>query len=100
MSNQDEIEKIMELAESDSSIDDILEVMNKNKFKKNLIKDRENSNLEADELRKHIIAGRFLDSTSKAAVAQELAFKLISDDLKVKIPDYIKEAIKWIYPEP
>ncbi|TDX42931.1 putative ATP-dependent endonuclease of OLD family [Halanaerobium congolense] len=100
MSNQDEIEKIMELAESDSSIDDILEVMNKNKFKKKLKKDLVNSNLEADELRKHIIAGRFLDSTSKAVVAQELAFKLISDDLEIKIPDYIKEAIKWIYPEP
>ena len=60
----------------------------------------EKSTIEADELRKNIIAGRFLDSTSKAVVAHELAFKLISDDLEIKIPDYIKEAIKWIYPEP
>lgn len=99
MSNQEEIKRIMKLAEEKASIVDILEEMNENQFKKELKKDLEHSNLEDDQLRKHIIAGRYLNSTSKAVVAQELAFKLISDDLEIEIPDYIKEAIKWIYPE-
>jgi len=100
MSNQEEIKKIMELAKAGSAVEGILEEMNENKFKKELKEDLENSSLEAAVLRKHIIAGRYLNSTSKAVVAQELAFKLISDDLKIRIPDYIKEAIKWIYTEP
>lgn len=99
MSNKNEVGTIMELAEKGSSIDKILVKMKSNSFKKELKQDIFNSDLDDVEIKKHIIAARYLDSTSKAEAAQEIAFKLVADNLKIEIPEYIKEAIRWIYPE-
>jgi len=50
-----------------------------------------------EELKKQIIAGRYLMSVKKGETAQEIAYVLdkIEAD-KIQVPQYIKEAIEWV----
>lgn len=55
-----------------------------------------NTSWNDDEKRNGLIASRYLESVSKGINALELSIKIEIDDGKVKVPQYIEEAIKWV----
>lgn len=101
VSNKKELKNLMNAYKINKSVKEVADLLGKNKFTEE-VKSLINSNKIGDELEdkriiKAIIAGRYLTSIKKGAVAQELA-QVISENSEDEIipPDYIKEAIEWI----
>ncbi len=86
----------------------VIDKINKGKFKDQMCKGIEKCDWDKEEKIKHILAARYLDSIDKGPVAQELSC-VIADNLcnkdkdkkqfRINIPNYIKEAIIWICQE-
>lgn len=98
VSNATEIKDLMKLLKENDPIEKFVTRLGKNKFKDEI------SNLITLELledslnvKKNIIASRYLLSISKGEAAQELSYVINTDSQGlVKPPDYISEAISWI----
>ena len=107
VSNRSEILKMIEGLNYGKNADDIVKMIRgKSKFKTELMQYMKSGNLQFDddELKRQIIASRYLKSIKKGEVAQELA-SVISEQVneknstgisKIKVPKYIEEAIVWI----
>ena len=86
----------MDLVAKDKPIKEIVERIRKNAFKDELL-NLLTLGLLKDELKKGIIASRYLLSISKGEAAQEIAYVIsTADQGLIEPPDYISEAIKWI----
>lgn len=103
VSNNEEIKNLMDLVSLENvSFDEFLSNVQYEKFKDKFGPILKKSGLEDEDMKKHLLATRYLKSISKGLVAQELAQVLsdynIGDKKKFEfsIPDYISEAIKWI----
>lgn len=98
VSNSTELKELMTLLKEEEALAKFVTRLGKNKFQEEI------SSLFALDLlednlnvKKNIIASRYLLSISKGEAAQEMAFVINTDDQGViKPPDYISEAIKWI----
>ena len=100
VSNDKEIGDMMVAFEKKESLENIVNIIRKGKYKDNIINAIGASNLDYDEKTKHIIAGRYLKSIKKGEVAQELTSviskEIENENSKLVIPKYIREAIEWI----
>lgn len=102
MSNKDELKDLMDHYDEDlSSLINRLKGSSKfveevKKLESKGLLQPINSNVE-EELKRQIIAGRYLMSVSKGETAQEIAYVLDSIETdKIQVPQYIKEAIEWV----
>ncbi|EWG09374.1 ATP-dependent nuclease [Cytobacillus firmus] len=104
-SNDTEIKKLMDAYKSNKTIPEMLSLLRKGNYKEEVEKVVLQSEFSDDDKKKHIIAGRYLNSINKGEVAQELAYIISSNpnnvlkevaSNKIICPDYIKEAIEWI----
>lgn len=96
--NREELLEIIKLYKNDESIEKIIKKIKKSKFKENIEKTYSKSKLEGNDLKKHIIATRYLYSieNDKGIIAQELA-EVISDEKNgIKPPKYFSDVIEWI----
>lgn len=102
VSNEEEIKILMDLVIDESvSFDDFLSKVEYEKFKDKFGPILKSSGFENAEMKKHLLATRYLKSISKGVVAQELAQVIYDNNGAVKkfefsMPEYISEAIKWI----
>jgi putative ATP-dependent endonuclease of the OLD family len=106
LANKKEIKELMDAYQSKKTVEEMLDILRKGNYKKEVEKSISlNTTMSKDEIKKHIIAGRYLNSISKGEAAQELAYviSLNNNDItsktkenKIECPDYIKEAIQWI----
>lgn len=103
--NDDELRQMLDSFKNGTNIEDMLNLINNKKFKDSISHSIKNCSFTDNERCKHVIAARYLNSVKKGAVAQELAY-LISkkreniakdEDFDFNIPQYISEAIEWIY---
>lgn len=108
ISNGVNIKKMMEGLKNGEDSKYMLDLIGNEKFKIEISSAIQNCSFDDEEISKHIIATKYLNSVQKGAMAQELAY-LISDNHKneleekehfnFNIPTYIEEAIKWICQE-
>ena len=93
MSNRHELEEMMKTRTFD-------EAKLKCKFKKLIDLYSNNDNWNDDEKREGLIAARYLCSINKGENALELATQIADlpseEKEKVKIPQYIRDAISWL----
>ena len=105
MSNKSEIQKMMDLEEG-KTLNDCLDLLGNGK-KLSKESERIKDSIEAlgnswtDEEKKHaVIASRYLNSIGKGENALELAYaleeNLTSNTEDFVVPEYIREALKWI----
>lgn len=107
VANKKEIKSMMEIYNekiSEVELEKIIGLIRKGSFKNSLNKNLEWLKSKPVMNAKHIIAARYLNSVKKGEVAQELSFAISNnirqkdDKSDFKVPTYISEAIKWIYP--
>lgn len=104
ISNGKEIQRLMRAYRDNKAVGDMVSILRKGNYKEEVQHILPLSSLSDDEKKKHIIAGRYLNSVSKGEAAQELAYVISletnseteEDKSEIMCPDYIKEAIKWI----
>ena len=102
VSNEEEIKILMDLViDENVSFDDFLSKVEYEKFKDKFGPILKSSGFENVDMKKHLLATRYLKSISKGVVAQELAQVIYDNNGAVKkfefsMPEYISEAIKWI----
>lgn len=103
--NKDEIKNLMSAYKSGKNIEEMIGILRTGQYKEEVEKVYKDSSMLEDDKKKHIIAGRYLQSISKGEAAQELAqvisirtssTKEDAGENEIKCPDYIKEAIQWI----
>ena len=113
VSNASELQQLMLGLKGKRDIQSILDILKDGDYKDEICKAIGNCSFDTKEKIIHLIAGRYLKSIQKGAVAQELAY-VISENYKLKdvedkegkesfelvIPKYISEAIEWIYQQP
>jgi predicted ATP-dependent endonuclease of OLD family len=98
MANAEEIKSLMEACRNSKSVDEMLAILGSRGSENKRIKDeiRANTQMTADEKRKHILAARYLNSIEKGINALELCQKLKDTTCEITVPKYIKKAIEWI----
>jgi len=99
LSNKNEIKELMDAYKSKKKIEDMIDLLRKGIYAEEVEKAIIHSKMSKDDIKRHIIAGRYLNSISKGEAAQELAYVISNKNdttEKINCPDYIKEAIKWI----
>ena len=113
VSNASELQQLMLGLKGESDIQSILDILKDGDYKNEICNAIGKCSFNTQEKIIHLIAGRYLKSIQKGAVAQELAY-VISENYKLKdaedkkgkepfelvIPKYISEAIEWIYQQP
>jgi predicted ATP-dependent endonuclease of OLD family len=103
MSNLEEIKDLMQAYKNNEKIENMLSFLNINNEKniriKYSIKNNNNKEWNDNEKRKHIIAARYLNSIEKGLNSLEITQKLANDEINIEVPDYIREAVKWICQE-
>ncbi|MBA2851569.1 putative ATP-dependent endonuclease of OLD family [Methanococcus maripaludis] len=98
VSNSNEIKRLMDLLDKED-IDSFINKLRNGKYKEEIQKlDYPKFDSEY-ESKKHILAGRYLNSVKKGAVAQEISYVISETKIsELKMPKYIRDAITWIYP--
>ncbi|MBA2864393.1 ATP-dependent nuclease [Methanococcus maripaludis] len=98
VSNSDEIKRLMDLLDN-GDIDNFITKLREGNYKKEIRK-LSHPRFSSDyDTKKHILAGRYLNSVKKGAVAQEISYAISETKISdLKIPEYMGDAIKWIYP--
>lgn len=113
VSNADELKQLMLALQDGKDIHAVLSILKEGDYKTELSSAIDKCGFAKQDQIKHAIAGRYLRSIQKGAVAQELAHiisenysgKKVEDKTETKnfdlvIPQYISEAITWIYQQP
>lgn len=109
MKNPNEIKELMKCYRENKSISDFESQLNNSNENERIKKgidatnwvDKKDDDKKDHDKKKAIIAARYLNSVSKGENALELAYALEENQKKEEpepfhVPDYIKEAIKWI----
>lgn len=105
LANKKEIKELMDAYKSKKTIEKMLGILRKGKYKEEIENSISSSKMSKDDMKKHIIAGRYLNSISKGEAAQELAYVISENnndmtghkkENTIECPDYIKEAVEWI----
>ena len=113
VSNAAELGQLMLALKEKKDMKTILGILKDGDYKNELCTAIDKCSFGEQDQIKHAIAGRYLRSIQKGAVAQELAY-IISENyngkevegkaekemFELEIPQYISEAIKWIYQQP
>lgn len=95
--NKTELQEMMEGLNEGKNINEIIDIIREGDYKDEITKNIDK--IKIDDIVKHIIAGRYLNSIKKGSVAQELAEIIGDKEINIVIPQYIREAIEWICQE-
>jgi putative ATP-dependent endonuclease of the OLD family len=101
IANNIELKELIKAHADGKNLDELIAIHSKvGKENERVIDSIKKSSFSHDELKKHLIASRFLNSLSKGENAYDLAHKIQTNlpDNKYKfiVPQYISNAIEWI----
>lgn len=101
IANNIELKELIKAYADGKKLDEMIAIHSKvGKENERIIDSIKKSTLSHDELKKHLIASRYLNSLSKGENAYELAHKIqanLSDNkCEFIVPQYISNAIEWI----
>ncbi|MFS0782074.1 ATP-dependent nuclease [Bacillus sp. 1P06AnD] len=98
LSNAQELKELLILLEKDKPLIELINRLGVGKFKDEVFEVYEKGKLiDNYNVKKQLIACRYLASISKGEAAQELANIVSLEENIIQPPDYIKEALEWIY---
>lgn len=101
IANNAELKKLIQAYKDDKSIVEMIAIHSSaGKENKRVIESLEKSEIAEDELKKHLIAARYLNSLSKGENAYDLVH-VLKENLpekkrNFKVPQYISDAIGWL----
>lgn len=101
ISNKSELKALVEANKEGKNINEMISMHStKGKENQRVINSLKKSNMDENELKKHLIASRYLNSLSKGENAYDLAYALKEHlgkkDTKFNVPKYISDAIDWL----
>jgi predicted ATP-dependent endonuclease of OLD family len=101
ISNNFELKALVEANKEGKNINEMISMHStKGKENQRVISSLKKSNIDENELKKHLIASRYLNSLSKGANAYDLAYALKENlgkkDNNFNVPQYISDAIDWL----
>lgn len=104
ISNKSELKDLMRKYRENKSIDEMLDILSQSNENERIKEGINNSDWDYDEKAKSIISSRYLNSVGKGENALELMY-VLRDNLAKKdteefidfnVPQYIKDAVKWV----
>jgi predicted ATP-dependent endonuclease of OLD family len=101
IANNEEIQNLIKAYKEGKSLNEMIEIHStKGNENKRIIESIQKSVMVDDELKKHLIAARYLNSLSKGENAYDLAHvlegNLPENECEFQVPSYISNAIEWL----
>ena len=101
IANNAELKKLIQAYKSGKSLDEMIAIHSTTgKENKRIIDSLKKSDISEEELKKHLIAARYLNSLSKGKNAYDLTHvlkaNLPENKCNFKVPQYISDAIGWL----